>query len=87
MAHHTTTFLLVTILVLVVILLIFGMKYFSAARTAHLKITSEDAYRDLADRVVKVQEESVLALSDLKESVKLVEDRLGRIEKLLKEVE
>jgi hypothetical protein len=52
-----------------------------------LKITSEDACRDLADRVVKVQEESVLALSDLKESVKLVEDRLGRIEKLLKEVE
>jgi hypothetical protein len=32
MAEHAHPFLLVTILVLVTILLVFGMKYFSAAR-------------------------------------------------------
>ena len=35
MADHANTFLLVTILLFVTILLIFGMKYFSAARQAH----------------------------------------------------
>jgi hypothetical protein len=34
MAEHAHPFLLVTILVLVTILLVFGMKYFSAARRA-----------------------------------------------------
>jgi hypothetical protein len=87
MADHASTFLLVTILVLVVILLIFGMKYFSGARTARLRITSEDAYGDLAARAVKAQEESATALSSLKSSVTEIEARLARVEKVLKEVE
>lgn len=87
MADRATTFLLVTILVLVVILLIFGMKYFSSMRTARLRIASEDAYRDLAARSVTVQEESAAALCRLMESISQMEARLGRIEKVLKEVE
>ena len=87
MADRASTFLLVTILVLVVILLIFAMKYFVGARTARLKVAGEDAYRDLAARAVKSQEEGAAALSDLKGSVSEIEARLARVEKVLKEVE
>ena len=87
MADRASMFLLVTILVLVVILLIFAMKYFVGARTARLKMTSEDAYRDLAARAVKSQEEGAVALSSLKGSMSEIEARLARVEKVLKEVE
>ncbi len=87
MADRASTFLLVTILVLVVVLLIFAMKYFTGARTARLKITSEDAYRDLAARAVKSQEESAAALSSLRGSVSEIEACIARVEKVLKEVE
>jgi hypothetical protein len=40
MAEHANTFLLLTILVLVTILLVFGMKYFSAARIVHARATA-----------------------------------------------
>jgi uncharacterized membrane protein len=76
MAEHAHTFLLVTILVLVTILLVFGMKYFSAARRDRAGVTREDAYRELAEKAVSVQ-------SDVSE-MKL---RLTAIEKLLREVE
>jgi hypothetical protein len=87
MADRASMFLLVTILVLVVVLLVFAMKYFAGARTARLRMTSEDAYRDLAARAVKHQEESAAALSSLKGSVSEIEGRLARVEKVLKEVE
>jgi signal transduction histidine kinase len=87
MADRASIFLLVTILLFVTILLIFAMKYFSAARQARLRITSEDAYRDLADRSVKAQEESAAALGELKASVAEIDGRLTRVEKVLKEVE
>jgi len=73
--------------VLLVVLLIFAMKYFTGARTARLRMTSEDAYRDLAARAVKSQEESAAALSSLRGSVSEIEARLARVEKVLKEVE
>jgi regulatory protein YycI of two-component signal transduction system YycFG len=76
MAEHAHTFLLVTILVLVTILLVFGMKYFSAARRDNARVTREDVYRELAAQAVSVQ-------SDVSE-MKL---RLTAIEKLLREVE
>jgi uncharacterized membrane protein len=76
MAEHAHTFLLVTILALVTILLVFGMKYFSAARRDRAGVTREDAYRELAEKAVSVQ-------SDVSE-MKL---RLTAIEKLLREVE
>ncbi len=87
MADRAFTFPLVMILVLVTILLIFAMKYFIGARTARMSIESEDAYRDLAARAVKSQEESAAALSGLKDSVSEIEARLARVEKVLKEVE
>ncbi|HYD64445.1 hypothetical protein [Azospirillum sp.] len=86
MADRATIFLLVTILVLVTILLIFAMKYFSAARQARLRITSEDAYRDLAEKAAKAQAESAAALSSLQGSVADINARLASVEKILKDV-
>ncbi|ALC11119.1 MULTISPECIES: hypothetical protein [Alphaproteobacteria] len=87
MNDHASTFLLVTILALMVVLLIFGMKYFSAARSARLRIMSEDAYRDLAARSIKAQEECASAMPAMKEAIAEIESRLVNIEKVLKEVE
>lgn len=87
MNDNAPTFLLVTILVLVVVLLIFGMKYFSAARTARLRIVSEDAYRDLAGRSIKAQEECASVVPAMKGAIAEIESRLLNIEKVLKEVE
>ncbi len=87
MADRAPMFMLFPILLLVTILLIFAMKYFIGARTARMRITSDDAYRDLAARAVKSQEESAAALSGLKGSVSEIEARLARVEKVLKEVE
>ncbi len=87
MADRTSIFFLVTVLVLAVILLIFAMKYVTGARTARLRIAGEDAYRDLAARAVKSQEESAAALAALRGSVADIQGRLERVEKVLREVE
>ncbi|MGR9168965.1 hypothetical protein [Rhizobium sp. KDH_Rht_773_N] len=87
MADRTSIFFLVTVLVLAVILLIFAMKYVTGARTARLRIAGEDAYRDLAARAVKSQEESAAALAALCGSIADIQGRLERVEKVLKEVE
>ena len=87
MADRTSIFFLVTVLVLAVILLIFAMKYVTGARTARLRIAGEDAYRDLAARAVKSQEESAAALVALRGSIADIQGRLERVEKVLREVE
>jgi signal transduction histidine kinase len=87
MADRASIFLLVTILVLVVILLVFAMKYAAGVRAAQLRVTAENTYRDLAARAVKAQEESAAALTSLKGDISRIEDRLERVEKILKEVE
>jgi signal transduction histidine kinase len=80
MAAHANTFLLVTILVLVTILLVFGMKYFSAARAVHARANGEEAYRELAEKAVASQAAVQADFSEMK-------IRLAAIEKLLREVE
>lgn len=87
MVDRPVIFLLVTILVLLTVLLIFAMKYFHTARQARLTLTSEDSYRDLADRAVKAHEESAAALASLKQTVSEIGARLGSVEKVLKDVE
>ncbi|MBO9195923.1 hypothetical protein J5277_17605 [Rhizobium sp. 16-449-1b] len=86
MADRATIILLVTILVLVTILLIFAMNYFSAAHQARLKTTNEDAYRELAEKAVRAQEESAAALTSLQGSVIGIDARLRSVEKILKDV-
>ena len=87
MADKAGIFLLVTILVLVTVIVVFAMKYFAAARQARLRITSEDAYRELVERTVSAQERSTELLAALKGNVSQIETRLANVEKVLKEVE
>ena len=79
MGEHANTFLLITILAFVTVLLVFAMKYFSAARQARLRIASEDAYRQLAQKAVNAQAESASALAE-------ITTRLAAVERILKEV-
>jgi len=87
MADKASVFLLVTILVLVTVILVFGMKYFSAARQASLRVASEDGYRALAERTVKAQEAGAELLGAINAGLADIERRLASVEKVLKEVE
>ena len=87
MADHANTFLLVTILLFVTILLIFGMKYFSAARQAHRLIAGEATFRELADKATALQSEAVAALAAVRAELADIKARLASVEKILKEVE
>ena len=87
MAAHANIFLLITVLVLVTILLVFGMKYFSAARSVHARADSEEAYRELAERAVAQQAANAAALAAAQADFSEMKTRLAAIEKLLREVE
>ena len=87
MAEHAHTFLLVTILALVTILLVFGMKYFSAARRDNARVTREDIYRELAEKAVSVQSASAASVAAVQADFSEMKIRLTAIEKLLREVE
>jgi Tfp pilus assembly protein PilO len=87
MTEHANTFLLVTILLFVTILLIFGMKYFSAARQAQARVTTDAAFRELAARATALQSEAVAALASVRAELGDIKSRLASVEKILKEVE
>ena len=87
MAQSADTFLLLTILTLVTILLVFGMKYFSAARQTQQRLSHEGAYRDLADKAAVAQTAGVAALAKLEGDVAEMKAKLASIEKVLREVE
>ncbi len=53
MSEHI--YLLTILLPLGTLLLIFGMKYFAAARQAQTRILAENAYRDLATRIPRTR--------------------------------
>jgi hypothetical protein len=87
MAAHANTFLLLTILVLVTILLVFGMKYFSAARIVHARANGEEAYRELAEKAVALQAANAASQAAIQADFSEMKIRLTAIEKLLREVE
>ena len=87
MAAHANTFLLVTILVLVTILLVFGMKYFSAARAVHARANGEEAYRELAEKAVALQAANAASQAAVQADFSEMNTRMTAIEKLLREVE
>ncbi|MGZ5933766.1 MAG: hypothetical protein ACXWLV_03555 [Rhizomicrobium sp.] len=74
-------------LVLGTILIIFGMKYFSAARQAQSRVLSENAYRELAQKAVAVQSENATSLSSMQAELSEINTRLAAVEKILKAVE
>ncbi len=46
--------------------LIFAMKYFSAIRQARVRVLTESAYRELAEKAVTAQSESVGSLASIR---------------------
>jgi hypothetical protein len=74
-------------MILGTILIIFGMKYFSAARQARSRTLSEDAYRDLAAKAVTVQSLNATSLSAMQAELSTINTRLAAVEKILKAVE
>jgi Na+-transporting methylmalonyl-CoA/oxaloacetate decarboxylase gamma subunit len=80
-------YLLSISLVLMTILLIFGMRAFSAVQQAKVRIESDEAYRQIAEKAVAAASENTTALSSIQAALADVRTRLTAIEKILKEVE
>jgi uncharacterized membrane protein affecting hemolysin expression len=87
MADHAHVFLVITILVLITFVLLFGMKYFSAARQAMFHAAGDDALRELAQKSALAQAASAASLATVQSDVAEVKAKLATIEKLLREVE
>jgi Na+-transporting methylmalonyl-CoA/oxaloacetate decarboxylase gamma subunit len=80
-------YLLSISLVLVTILLVFGMRAFSAVQQAKVRIESDEAYRQIAEKAVASASENTTSLSSIQAALADVRTRLTAIEKVLKEVE
>jgi uncharacterized protein HemX len=80
-------YLLSISLVLVTILLVFGMRAFSAVQQAKVRIETDEAYRQIAEKAVASASENTTALSSIQAAMADVRTRLTAIEKVLKEVE
>lgn len=87
MTQNADTFLLLTILTLVTILLVFGMKYFSAARQTQQRLAHEGAYRELADKAAVAQTAGAATLAKLEGDVAEMKTKLAAIERVLREVD
>jgi Tfp pilus assembly protein PilO len=86
MTDHFVVFPAVTALVLLTIVLVFGMKYFSAARQARALVDNQDAYRKLAESATIAHSTSAASLSALQSDAAEMKSRLASIEKMLREV-
>lgn len=86
MTGHANSFLLLAILGLVTLLLVFGMKYFSAARQARLRSTNEGGWRQLAEQAAASQAASAASLAALQADLSEMRTRLTAIDTVLREV-
>lgn len=66
---------------------IFFMKYVSAIFQARARLAQDEAYRDIANKAVAAQAETVAALGVLGGTLVEMQSRLAALEKILKEVE
>jgi len=82
-----TIYLLTICLPLATILIVFGMRYWAAMQQAKLRLSNEDAYRQLADKAVGAQAETAAALAAVNATLAEMKTRLAAVEKMLKEVE
>ncbi|SFV00312.1 hypothetical protein [Pseudoduganella namucuonensis] len=62
------------------VVLVFFMKYAASVLQARGRLAQDEAYRELAAKAAASQAETAAALAD-------IQARLGRLEKVLKEVE
>ncbi len=70
----------------ITLLIIFGMKYFSAAYQSRSRVTSENAYRELAEKSATAQSESSASLTVIRTDLSDIKTRLTSVENILKEV-
>jgi predicted negative regulator of RcsB-dependent stress response len=80
-------YLLTLCLPLGTVLLVFGMRYFSAVQQAKIRLASDEAYRQIAEKAVAAESGNATALSSIQAALADVRARLSAIEKILKEVE
>ncbi|NHZ80844.1 hypothetical protein F2P44_16405 [Massilia sp. CCM 8695] len=85
MSEHV--FLITIGLPLVTVLLIFGMKYVAAIQQAKARLTSDDAYRQLAAQAAAAQTETAAALAVINGNLAELKTRVAAIEKMLRDVE
>ena len=85
MSEHL--YLLSICLVLGTILLVFGIRAFSAVQQARVRIASDTAYRQIAEKAVTSASENTTALAAIQAALTDVRTRLTAVEKILKEVE
>jgi hypothetical protein len=83
----TSIYLLTLCLPLAVILLVFWMRYRALGQQAELRYGSDDAYRQIAEKLLSAEAASTAALVALQAELGDVRDRLASIEKILKDVE
>lgn len=67
--------------------LIFAMKYVAAIVQAKAKFAQEQAYRDLAARLEQAQADQTRILSSNSNALADIQERLIKLEKILKDVE
>lgn len=82
-----TIYLLTICLPLATILLVFGMRSYSAVQQARLRLASDEAYRQLAEKSAAAQAEAATALASISLALSELKSQVGAIEKVLKEVE
>lgn len=87
MMDHSIAFSLLTILAFAVVLLIFGMKYFSASRTARLHSASETPYKDLIEKMAAAQSGNASALAAVQADLAEIKSVLNSVAHVLKEVQ
>lgn len=67
--------------------LIFFLKYIAEIKQAKIRLSQDEAYRDLAARAAEAQKETVQALAAQGAALADLQARMASLEKLLKEVE
>ncbi len=83
----TTLYLLTLVLPLATVLIVFGMRYFAKIQQARARLANDDAYRQIAERAVTTQSETVTTLSALQSTLADVSARMAAVETILKAVE
>ena len=68
------------------ILIVFGMRYVSLGMQAKAQLASEQAYRQLAERVATDQTASLSALTRIERTLGELAPRVTAVETMLKEV-
>jgi hypothetical protein len=82
-----TIYLLTLCLPLATILIVFGMRYFATLQQAKARLAQDQAWRQIAEKAAAAEVETASALGALQAALSEVRNRLGAIEKVLKEVE